>query len=110
MERRANSLRGEVALTLGGCPYVLRPSFAAIVAIEERLGGVIGLALKASKGELSLREMAVLIFETLEKHESDAPSEDEIGERILDDGLASVAPVVSALLAAILKGNRRDEG
>ena len=109
MERRANRLRGEVALTLGGCPHVLRPSFAAIVAIEERLGGMIGLAFKASKGELGVREMAVLIFETWEKGRIGAPSEGEIGEMILDEGLASVAPAVSALLAAVLTGGRRDD-
>ena len=109
MERRANPLRGEVPLTLGGRVYVLRPSFAAIVAVEQRLGGVIALAVKGSKGELGLREMAALIFETMEKDGSGAPSEEEVGALILEEGLAAISPVVSALLAAILKGGRQTD-
>lgn len=106
MEREANPLRGEVSLTLDGRAYVLRPTFAAIVAVEERLGGVIGLVLRASKGELGLREMAALVSETMEKGGSDRPSEEEIRTLILEEGLAAVSPAVSALLAVILKGGR----
>lgn len=106
MERTANPLRGEVALTLNGRAFTLRPSFAAIVAVEERLGSVIALALKASKGELGLRETTALLWETLDQR---SLSEDELGHLILEEGLAAVAPTVSALLAAILKGSRQPE-
>jgi hypothetical protein len=107
MERAANPLRGEVSMTLGGRAFTLRPSFAAIVTVEERLGSVISLALKASKGELGLREATALLWETLDQRT--AMSEEELGGLILQEGVAAVAPAVSALLAAILRGSRHAE-
>ena len=106
MERKANSLRGEVSLTLGPREFTLRPSFAAIVAIEERLGGVISLALRASKGEIGLRDIAALFWEALCDRENSGLTEEALGGLILEEGLANVSPVVSTLLATILKGSR----
>lgn len=106
MARVANTHRGEVSLTLGPRRFVLRPSFSAIIAIEERLGGVIGLAVKASKGEIGLGETAVILWETVDKEDSADLAEEDLGAMILEEGLASVSPVVGDLLATILKGSR----
>ena len=110
MERRANRLRGEVPLSLGARDFVLRPSFTAIIAIEERLGGVISLAVKASKGAFGLREVTVIIWETLDGREDSRLTEESLGGLILEEGLAAVSSVVSELLASILKGSRRAGG
>jgi len=109
MERPANRLRGEVPLTLGTRDFVLRPSFAAIVAIEERLGGVISLAVKASKGEVGLREVTAILWEVLDGREASGLSEEALGALILEEGLAAVSPVVSELLASILMGSRHTD-
>jgi Phage tail tube protein, GTA-gp10 len=107
MERRANASRGEVVLKLGGRDFVLRPNFTAIVAVEARLGGVVSLAIKASKGEIGLGETTTLLWETLDKTGEPAMTEQTLGAMILEEGLAEVAPVVSALLASVLKGSRQ---
>ena len=110
MEGRANRLRGEVPLTLGERDFVLRPSFAAIVAIEERLGGIISLAVRASKGEFGLREITAIIWEALDRREASNLTEESLGVLILEEGLAAISPVVSEVLASILKGSRQADG
>ena len=61
----ANGARGEAALELGGERFVLRPSFAALVAAEEELGPLFALVERAAEGKLSLGEMAGLFWHCL---------------------------------------------
>jgi hypothetical protein len=68
---------------------------------------VVSLAIKASKGEIGLRETTALLWETLDKTGEPAMTEEALGAMILDEGLAAVAPVVSGLLASVLKGSRQ---
>lgn len=100
-----NRLRGEVALELGGEALTLRPTFAAIMEIEDRLGGVVPLASRAAAGDFGLREVAVIVWACLNAADGGSRSLDEVGERIMGQGLASVTPAVSALLTGILRGH-----
>lgn len=58
----ANETRGEVALTLDGAEFVLRPSYEAIVEFEAATGrSLIDLAQAAGAGSLSLSDAAAIV-------------------------------------------------
>ncbi len=99
--------RNSVMMTLAGAEYRLKPTFQAIMDIEERLGGIVGLAVKAADGNFGLKEMAVIIWATM----TDRITFDQVGEMILNEGLATVSPVVRELLTLCLVGlNAGEDG
>lgn len=100
----AANLRGEVNVTLGDRCFVLRPSFSAIMDIEERLGGIVALALRASRGEYGLKDVATVICCTIRQSGNQRPTLDEIGELVLQVGLASAADAMKDILTVVLGG------
>jgi hypothetical protein len=61
MARKANAERGEHSISLGGKTYVLRPSHAAITAIEEETGrATLALVRLGNCGELSLKQLGII--------------------------------------------------
>jgi hypothetical protein len=99
---RANPLRGEAMLVIGGVPHILRPSFSALVAAEEELGPLFALVERAGAGELRLGEMAALFWHCLASHER--ISREAVGEAVTAQGLAACAGPLRTLLSQILKG------
>lgn len=97
-----NALRGEAALTVAGRPCLLRPSFAALVAAEEELGSLFALVERAADGQLRLTEVAGLFWHCLAV--PDDLSREQVGEAVLELGLAGCAAPLRALLAQILQG------
>ena len=89
-----------MALTLEGTDYRLKPTFQAIMDIEERLGGIVGLAVKAADGDFGLKEMTVIIWATMEERQNF----EQLGQLILQAGIARVSPVVRDLLTLCLVG------
>ena len=98
----ANPLRGEAALAIGGRDRVLRPTFAALVAAEEELGSLFALVERAGEGRLQLVEMAALFWHCLV--EPGELTREQVGEAVLDLGLAGCGAPLRALLAQILRG------
>ena len=98
----ANALRGEAALPVDGRPRLLRPTFAALVAVEDELGPLFALVERAGAGELRLSEMTALFWHCLA--ESDGPTREQIGEAVLALGLAEAAKPLRVLLGQILQG------
>lgn len=92
--------RNSVIMTLCGAEYRLKPTFQAIMDIEERLGGIIGLAVKAADGDFGLKEMTVILWATME----DRVAFEQVGQMILTEGIAKVSPVVRDLLTLCLTG------
>lgn len=92
--------RNSVTLTLDSGEYRLKPTFQAIMDIEERLGGIIGLAVRAADGDFGLKEMTVIIWATME----DRLNFEQVGKLILAEGLAKASPVVRDLLILCLVG------
>jgi hypothetical protein len=97
-----NALRGEASLTIGGREYLLRPSFAALVAAEEELGPLFALVERAADGRLCLSEMAALFWHCLA--EASEVSRERVGDAVLELGLAGCAVPLRTLLAQILQG------
>jgi len=70
--------------------------------IEERLGGIVGLALKISEGDMGLKEATVFIWATMEERQAF----EVVGAMVLSEGLAQVSKGVEELLTICLTGTR----
>lgn len=97
--------RNSVIITLAGAEYRLKPTFQAIMDIEERLGGIIGLAVKAADGNFGLKEMTVIIWATMEA----GITFEQVGELLLSEGIAKASPVVRDLLTLCLVGSNEPD-
>jgi Phage tail tube protein, GTA-gp10 len=99
----ANALRGEAELRLAGAVYMLRPSFAALVAAEAELGPLFALVERAAEGRLTLNEIAALLWHCI----ADRPpalTRATVGEAVVVAGLAAVTPALKTLLMQIMQG------
>jgi hypothetical protein len=106
MTRPANSLRGEAELIVAGRRYLLRPSFAALVAAEAELGSLFALVERAAEGELTLAEITALLWHCLDPNDrsGDRPDQQSLGEAVIAMGLLEAIKPVRAVLAEVLKG------
>lgn len=100
--KSANSHRGEATLPIAGRPFLLRPSFAALVAAEEELGSLFALVERAGDGRLCLSELAGLFWHCLA--DRGQTTREQVGEAVLEHGLAGCAAPLRALLGQILRG------
>ena len=82
---------------------MLRPSFTALVAAEGELGSLFGVVERAADGQLTLAEIAAL-FDHLSAYRSSAIGRDQIGQAIVEQGLAKTTPLLRILLGQILQG------
>jgi hypothetical protein len=98
----ANALRGEASLSIAGRHHVLRPTFAALVAAEDELGSLFALVERAGEGQLRLSELAALFWHCLVQR--DELTREQVGDAVLDHGLAGCAAPLRALLGEILRG------
>ncbi len=101
----ANPLRGEVEIDLGGRTHVLRPTFAALLAIENEAAPLLVLAQEAAEGRVRLEAMATVFHHCLCVEDAVArPTVAEIGETLLAHGLMPALRAYRALLEAVLVG------
>ncbi len=99
-------IKNQVTLQILGKDYSLTPHFKAIMQMEEKLGGILPLALKISDGKLSFTEVVHVIWACLEKgHEL---TFEKLGEDILSQGLAKFIPAVRDLLTICLAGELKE--
>ena len=98
----ANPFRGEATLVVNGSPRLLRPSFAALVAAEEELGPLFALVERAGAGQLRLGEMAALFWHCLD--DPQGLDRAQLGEALLQAGLAEASKPLRVLLGQILQG------
>ncbi len=99
----ANALRGEAELRVGGAVFVLRPSFAALVAAEAELGPLFALVERAADGRLGLDELASLFWHCVKERPA-ALTREAVGDAVVERGLAAVTPALRVLLGQILQG------
>lgn len=103
MSANANPARGEAAIELAGRTYVVRPSFAALVAAEEETGSLIALADRAALGAISLAEIEALIWHCLAGR--DGMDRTAMAHALVDAGLSAAMPAVRAILRQLLTGS-----
>ncbi len=97
----ANPIRGEASLDLAGRAVLIRPSFAALVAAEAELGPLFALCERAAAGQLTLAEMAALLWHCCPEP---ALARAEFAEALVAGGLARATPALRTLLGQILAG------
>ena len=97
-----NSVRGEASIRVGGAAFLLRPSFAALVAAEGELGSLFALVERAASQGLMLGEIVALFWHCLERR--DDLTREALGEAIVVQGLSGVTPALKTLLRQILSG------
>lgn len=103
MSESANKARGEAMLRIDNAAYLLRPSFAALVAAEEELGPLFALVERAADGQLRLSEMVALFWHCLAERPPDLMRE-TFADAVASGGLALATPVLRILLGQILAG------
>jgi hypothetical protein len=111
----ANAERGEVSLTLDGADYVLRPTYAACVAIEAQTGrSIIELAVDAQAKSLSLGNAAVIVTECIRawgreigRISVEGVQVDRIGELIFADGIAKAMPRIELAMMFAATGGAK---
>ena len=106
--RPANPYRGETVFSAGETTHVLRPTFEALVATEQTVGPLIGLARRTARDGPTLDEMAALFHHCARAADANAPPPETFGNLIIAEGLAQALPVYRALLEAALGGGGRD--
>jgi len=100
---KANPYRGEAAMEVGGETLVLRPTFSALIAVEEELGSLFELVERAAEGKLLLCQVAAL-FDHLSRGRPSAITRERIGEVVVERGLVSITPILRNILGQILQG------
>lgn len=110
--------RGEVGLSLSGTVYPMLPTFAAVNAIEARLGSVLTLAARAAYGGermLTFSEMGVVAAECVKaagKDRSNAMytgvSAEKFAELIYENGFTDeLAKAIGEILANMVTGGAK---
>lgn len=90
-------------LHAGGRDFVLRPSFAALVAAEEEIGPLLALVERASAGQIRLAEIVALFWHCLK--DPAGTDRDAFGAAVTEAGLAACTVPLRALIMQILKGS-----
>ncbi len=113
VSRPANPERGEHEIVLKGKTYLLRPSYAAQVAIERQTRTYGELAVLAQIGRLSIEDAALAVTELINAG-ADGPmhmvNAERIGQLIYEEGLPRAAGILAVTLADALSGGRTAEG
>lgn len=111
----ANPDRGEHLLELAGATYKLRPTYTAIVEMEEATGlSLVELTRKADRHGLKLPEAAAVATALIKAGAEDPitkmASADIIGQQIYEQGLVSVVIRLTLCLADAVGGGRTVSG
>ena len=96
-----NTCRGEVAITLNQKSYIMVPSFAVLINIEEELKcSILDLVSKISVGKhLSLKEIEVIIRCSVKDHKIH-----NITETIYNTGLVKIIPQIMKFIENAIGG------
>ena len=95
-----------IDVTLGGKTYDLKPSFGALVRIEQTLDAGLGvLLLRFLRREHGVADTTRIIYEGIVAAAgNDAPEYDEVGALVMREGIEAVAPAALDMLTAALRG------
>lgn len=99
-----NPHRGEVAFTVGDVTHTLRPTFEAVVAIEQVLGPLVALARRSANEGIGVQDLAVLFHHCARAADADAPDIERFGTLIVQAGMAPCLSVFRQLMETILGG------
>ncbi len=99
-----NKQRGEVAVRLNGHEYTMRPTFEALVEIEERLGaGLVPIARRFVDAQFGVREVSGILAAGIRGGGEKVPA--NLGELIVRQGVLSFSDAIGTFLTGALQGD-----
>ena len=99
-----NSQRGEVAVTLAGTSYILRPTFAALAEIESLAGrGLVALAQRFLERQFGLADVLAVLAPAIKAGGAKPP--DRLGDAVVAAGVLNLAGPIARFLAHALGGD-----
>lgn len=112
--RSANPERGEHTAQILGKKYLLRPSYSAQIAIEQRTGrSYTELAMDGQSGALKLDHLGIIVAEMVNAG-ADGPlqkvSDERMAEMIYEEGMPQIAAVATVAIIDALTGGRTSKG
>jgi len=109
---RANAVRGDVRLDIGGDEWVLRPSFAALACIENDVAPLLSLARDAAEGRVRLSDMVAVFRHCMipDGATQRVPDAETLGGWILESGMVAVMAPYRDLLQTVLAGVASNDG
>ena len=119
MTLAANPYRGEISVTLEGVAYTLRPSFEAIVEIEQKLGtSIVAVVNRAFKQEdVRVTDMGVIVAAGIRAHGREVEdkslanvSDQKIAQLCWAEGLTAIIPPVAEFLLLAINGGKSGNG
>lgn len=112
----ANKFKGELEVSLGGKKLTLRPTFEALVEIEDKAGvGLSSILRNFSKAEWTLKQVAAVIYGGL-SHLKDSRSGlhtypfEVVGELIVAHGMKDYLQPAVMLLSKAVAPDAQEEG
>lgn len=116
--------RGEVTITLDGAEYVMRPSYEAIQAVEDKTGmGLLALLNAIGNGEMTLKRLAIIITEFVKawgraggddadpiRRGAAGANADKMAQLIYEAGVSTAMGRVSVVLVGALSGGVKASG
>lgn len=97
----ANPRRGDTLLIVDGISYILRPTYRALIQIEDELSlGLLAVAQKICDERITLRELVTIIDHCMENR----AERQFLGDAVVRGGLHNAIASVTALLALVIGG------
>jgi hypothetical protein len=104
----SNPERGDVEIELGGQKFVMRPTFEAMVQMEQATGiGMLDLALRAGGGTLGISETTHIICAGITAATGNRATFDKFGPMVFKKGIMSTIKPVADLMANALSGGEK---
>lgn len=104
-----NPYRGEVTVELGGEQFAARPTYAAILAWEEKTGRTTTeLLMRLTSGLFSVKELVSILQPALKAGGANLSTE-VLGDRVVQEGQTEVLRPVAVLLKNALTGGKEPE-
>lgn len=106
----ANRLKGDIDIELGGKKYLLRPTFEGLLEIEDKAGvGLSQILHRFINKDWSMKHVAAVIYGGLLHYGEKAPSFEEVGKKIVADGVKSFLTPSVILLSKSISPDKEEE-
>lgn len=98
-----NPHRGDLSFAVDGRTYVLRPTFAAVVAAEQEIGSLLALAAQAQNG-LSFEKAVALLHHCHLAADPAGPDREAFGAILMEHGFMPSLALFKQLMTDLLGG------
>jgi hypothetical protein len=103
----ANKFRGEMEIEIGEVKYLLRPSFAGLLEIEDKAGcGLMSLVQFIGSGKLTTRQTVSIIFGGIVGGGGKVEFE-ALGEECIQHGMLEISTKAAMFLAGVVQTRQK---